>query len=446
MGLPIVATDLRSLYIRFPVIASVLVTLLLASGCSSMPKADAQSQAERQATEGEADTIAVETAVAKTGTLEQPVEYTGTTEPAQLISVRSQVEGQLVEVTVDVGDRVRSGQVLARQDTGLLNAVVAAERAEVAALEAEVASSQAEVGDAKAQVEQARLEQQQAQADLDRFTYLSQQGATTEQQVEQNRLAVNTAVQAVRAAQEQVNTREQAVQAARRRVDAQAATVAEAQERQSYSVLTSPVEGLVLERVTEPGNLAQPGDEILKVGTFGEVKIAVQVSELELASVRLGQSAQVRLDALPDQPITGRVTRISPAADPVARLIPIEVTIPNSDGRIGSGLLARVSFSSSTRETVVVPDTAIQPEDDAQTADAASASDRPQPTSGTLFVVEGTGESAIARVRPVQLGDRADGQVVILSGLQPGEQYVVRSSGELTEGDRVRLSFTSESE
>ncbi|NJN86323.1 MAG: efflux RND transporter periplasmic adaptor subunit [Leptolyngbyaceae cyanobacterium SL_7_1] len=438
------SSQLRSLCGRLPG-TLISIALLLASGCNSLPKADAQSEsAEERGTEA----IAVETALAKTQPLDQPVEYTGTTEPAQLISVRSQVEGQLVDVTVDVGDRVRPGQVLAQQDTGLLNAVVAAEGAEVAARQSEVASLQAEVGDARAQVEQARLELQQAQADLDRFSYLFQQGATTEQQVEQYRLAVNTAAQAVRAAQEQVATRQQAVQAARRRVEAQQATVAEAQERQSYSVLTAPVDGLVVERVTEPGNLAQPGDEILKIGNFSEVKIVVQVADVGLASVRLGQSADVRLDAFPDRALTGRITRISPAADPVARLIPIEVTIPNPSGQIGSGLLARVSFLSPAREQVVVPETAIQTEAEqpaSRNSPTSSPANSPTPAEdGTLFVIEGSGDSTIARARTVQLGDRIDGQVEILSGLQPGEQYVVRSADDLAEGDPVRLSFTSE--
>jgi multidrug efflux pump subunit AcrA (membrane-fusion protein) len=112
-------------------------------------------------------------------------------------------------------------------------------------------------------------------------------------------------------------------------------------------------------------------------------------------------------------------------------------------------LLARVSFVSQAREQVVVPETAIQSEEDPSENNPASApadnsNPPPSPETGTVFVIEGSGDAAVARARSVQLGDRLDGQVQILSGLQPGEQYVVRSADELTEGDPVRLSFTSE--
>lgn len=93
----------------------------------------------------------------------------------------------------------------------------------------------------------------------------------------------------------------------------------------------------------------------MRIGDFSRVKIEVQVSELELAKIRVGQSVKVRLDAFPDRTYIGQVTRISPAADRTARLIPVEVVIPNGDGRIGSGLLARANFETQAQARVLVP-------------------------------------------------------------------------------------------
>jgi RND family efflux transporter MFP subunit len=284
------------------------------------------------------------------------------------------------------------------------------------------------VGNAQARAEQARLELKQAEADATRLQRLAEAGAVTEQEAELAQTAAATARANLNSALKQIGTEEQAVAAAKGRVAAQQATVAQNRERQSYALLASPINGVVLERVTEPGNLVTPGSEVLKLGDFSQVKVEVPVSELELANIRVGQAVTVRLDAFADETFSGKVTRISPAADPVARQVPIEVTIPNSDNRIGSGLLARVSFAASGSTPVVVPQTALQGEQE----------------TATVFVVTGNGNEASVAARAVQIGDRANGKVEILSGLQPGERFVARSARPLQDGDTVRLSVLSE--
>lgn len=407
---------------------------ILTASCGSLPKESAKAQSGRS--RGENTVAAVDVAIAKTNQLRPEPEYIGNTAPYRIVSVRSQVEGRLITLNLDVGDTVKREQIIGQLDDALLLSNVRQAEAELAARQSEVARANTQVGNANAEVERAKLELAQAEADSSRQQKLYKEGAIAEQTAQQAKTKARTAAQILRSAAEQVRTEKQAVAAAQGRVFAQKAAVAAAQERRSYARLISPISGVVTEKITEPGNLLQPGSEVLKIGDFSRVKVVVQVSELELAKIQVGQSVQVRLDAFPNQTIMGRVSRISPAADTTARLIPIEIIMPNSDGKIGSGLLARVNFTSQTAQRVVIPQTAI-------TENKAGQS-QAEDSNGTIFVLEQTSGKPQVKSRTVTLGERADSQVEILSGLQPGESYVVRSSKPLKDGETVRLSILSE--
>jgi HlyD family secretion protein len=428
-------------------LASLLGIALLIGGCGSLPRESAEAQQERRGTEAGGATP-VDVAIARKDLLQQQLEYTGTTTPFRTVSLRSQVEGRLVALNVDVGDTVTQGQIVGQVDDVLLKTALNQAEAELAALQSEVARANTQVSNARAEVERARLEVKQAQADAQRQEKLFKEGAIAQQAAEQARTTAETAVQALRAAEEQVRTEQQAVAAAKGRLTAQKAVVAQAKERRSYARLTSPIAGAVLEKVTEPGNLLQPGNEVLKIGDFNRVKVAVQLSELELANIQVGQSVQVRLDAFPNEKYIGTVTRISPAADTTARLVPVEIVIPNSDGRIGSGLLARATFVSKEEEQVVVPLTAIQGAEKAQQRQTGEQTSNlkstDENTQGQVFVVTQTEGKTKVAARTVTLGKRGDGKVEIISGLQPGEAYVVRSGKPLKDGSAVSLSILSE--
>ncbi|MEH2417603.1 efflux RND transporter periplasmic adaptor subunit [Nostoc sp.] len=464
MKTDVAVADVKS---RFDFTSILLIPCLLGIGllianCGAMPKedaADAQSQSPGSGQRGGA--TAVDMAIARTDSLQTQPEYTGNTTPFRIISVRSQVEARLLALNLDVGDQVKLGQNVGQLDDAILSTQLKQAQAELAALKSEVARASNQVSNARADVERARLEVVQAQADSERQQRLFKAGAIAAQTAQQSRTQAQTAAQALRADQEQVRTEQQAVAAAQGRVLAQQALVAQTKERSSYARLTSPITGIVTEKVTEPGNLLQAGSEVLKIGDFNRVKVVVQISELELAQIQIGQSVQVRLDAFPKETLIGRVTRISPAADATARLIPVEVVIPNTQGKIGSGLLARVNFETQTTQRVVVPQTAIQKQAGSKNSKGTGetqtnvrqnsspntsgmAEAKSQDRSGTIFVVQDAEGKTKVTARAVMLGKKADARVEILSGLQAGERYVVRSGKPLKEGDTVSLSILSE--
>jgi HlyD family secretion protein len=472
----------------------LMLLMLTASGCGLLPKWTAAAQVKspdrRGGGDGKDQPIAVDVAIATTAGLTTQREYTGTTQPFQEVIVRAQTEGQLRQLNVDVGDRVQQGQTLATIDDTLLTTATTVADAELTARRAEIIQLQSQVNEAETQVEQTRLQLQQAESDAARYEKLAKAGAIAQQQAEQSRTQAGTAAKILQSAQDKVRTQEQAIVAANGRIVAQQAVVDQQQERRSYAVPVAPIAGTVLSRSTEAGNLVQVGNELLRLGDFGQVKVTVQVSELDLADVRVGSTAKVRLDAFPKEALIGRVSRISPVANSTSRLVPIEVIVPNSGSRLSSGLLARVSFSQTKPDQIVVPlsafpsDRGKRPAKPTGEAPDKSQADKPQadksnpekpeadkpqtdkpktdkPNSGsergrdrgaseakksqgTLFVVTGEGEQANVSARSVTLGEQIDGKVQILSGLSPGERFVARSGRPLKDGDAVRLSILSE--
>ncbi len=421
--------------------------------------------------------IAVDTAIAEVGQLKTDIEYTGTTRPVREVSLRAQVEGQVEDLKVDVGDRVESGQLLVRLNDDLLQGSVNQAQAGKTAQNSQVISAKSQVGDAQIKVEQARLQLQQANADIlrlesslqtrieqarleaqqtrldaQRFSTLAKEGAGTaqiaeqsqtkakqaqqilnnekvsaEQQISQAKTAAKTAAKILRSAEAQVKIEQQQVAAAIAEVNAQKALITQAKTRQAYATLQSPITGKVLQRSSEQGNLVQPGTEILKLGDFSQIKIALEVSDRQLSNLRPQQRVNVKLDAFPQETWQGRLTRISPAADPQSRLVPLEITLDNPEGKIVSGLLARVSFPQTTTPTLVVPDTALQKDN-------------------TLFILQGSGKAKTVVARTITPGEKSNGKVEILAGLALGDEYVVRSSKPLSDGKKVRLSVLSQSE
>jgi RND family efflux transporter MFP subunit len=363
----------------------------------------------------------VEVAIARTGSLGGEPEYVGTTLPLQEATIRVQVAGQLKSLAVDVGDQVKKGQPLASVDTNLLKAEVDRAQGELSARQADVTRAQNQSSNAQNHLEEMRIDRQEAQAEVDRIQQLEEQGAVSFQEAERARRMLKQAEQAFTSAQKQVQVEARALEVARTRVATQKTLVAQERERISSTTLVAPISGTVMERGSAAGSLLRPGDRILQLGDFSKVKVLAQVSEMTVPKIRIGQVVQLNLDAFPAEQFTGTVRRISPATDPTARLVPVEVVMANSQGKIGSGLLARVRFSKPS-ENVIVPLEVVQEKSGA---------------SPTVLVVT---ESSTVVVHPVKLGARAEGQVEVLSGLQPGESFIVRSGQPLKEGERVRFT------
>jgi HlyD family secretion protein len=383
-----------------------------------------------------ADTVAVDAQAARLGTLLPPVEVVGTTTPEQSAIVRARSEGRLEQLHVGVGDKVTAGQEVARLEDDLLKQALAEANAALAVARAQAAS-------AETSVKEARLTLEQAKTDAERYAQLVARGFISQQESEQRATQAQTAA-------ERLSSQTALLQAARQRVAAQEALVAQAKERLSYVSITAPMTGQVLEELTDPGNFLQVGGEIIRIGDLSQIEIIASVSELDLGRVTLGSTVSVRLDAFPETVWQGKVTRISPQADPVNRLVPISVLLPNPAGKLSAGLLARIEIVPPGAPRVIIPAAALS--QGARNLQTAADSREPaltdwqggRPGPANVFVVEDAPHGHIAVERQVKIGRRVDEQVEVLTGLRAGERVVVRSAQPLTPGAQVRLSAISQ--
>ncbi|GFE71538.1 efflux RND transporter periplasmic adaptor subunit [Chroococcus sp. FPU101] len=401
----------------------LIIIVVSLAGCGTPSEQSSSTVSQR-------NTIAaVDVAIAKAGNLSPKLDYTGSTRPIKEVSVRSQVEGRLLNLTVDIGDQVRRGQQLGQVDDRILATQVLEQQAQLAALDAELSRARIEVNNARIQVDRLKIEYQQAKNDADRFTLLAKEGAIPKQQAEVAVTTAQLAQKAILSAQEDIRIAEKAVANTIGRIAAQKSVLAQEQQRQAYAQISSPLTGVVLEKVSQPGDLITTGGEIVRIGDFSQVKVIIPVSELELAQIRVGQPVSIKLDAFPQQTFTGYVSRISPVAQSITRNVPIEIIIDNPDTQINGGLLARVSFQNNNSKQVIVPESALI-EEDGKTV---------------IYVVRATEQETPQVIQQVvEVGQRNNGKVEILEGIQAGERFVAKSSKPLKDGEQVRLSILSE--
>ncbi len=409
-----------------------LITVL--SACNFLPAGVAQPEPGRGGRSGRADgPVAVQTAIAETGSVASGLTYTGTTRPTQQVALRSQISGEVISLSVDIGDAITRGEILAQLDGDLQTTNLNQAQAELSARRAQTAQAAVSISAAQTAVIQAQSTFDQARIDADRIRLLANQGAISQQEAEAAELAVVNAQQTVASAQAQVAAQRQAVASASDQVDAQQAVLAQTQKQLSSADLRSPLTGVVLSRQTDVGDFVESGATVLELGDLSSLEVTVQVSELDIARLSVGQSARVQLDAFPGEgAITGQIKQISPVADPTSRLIPVQVSIPNTSGRLGSGLLARVQFLAGEQSQVVVPASALAVgKEDNMTED------------NMIFVTDGEGDLTKAIARPVKIGEKNQDRVEIRSGLEAGESFIVKSDRPLTSGQPVRISILS---
>jgi len=269
--------------------------------------------------------------------LESVLQISGNLMPRTRVAVAAKLPGTLSSVSVDIGDRVRAGQVVAVLDRREIDA-------QVDAAEAAVNVAHAGVEVAEAALANAVLERERAQNLFDR-------GAVPKQRLD----AADTVRRSAAAQRDLANANVAQAEAALRR----------AREVQRDATLTSPIDGVVVERHYDAGSLVGPGeDPVVVVADLRVMTLEAGVSELEAGRLKVGMPARVTAQAHPGTLFDGRLAAIAPEVDARNRHFKIEIRIANHRGTLLSGMYGAAAIPlERAAQVVAVPREAVTTRD-----------------------------------------------------------------------------------
>jgi RND family efflux transporter MFP subunit len=400
-------------YLTLAVLTAIAASLL-SNACSRGTPVEA-----RNSKAADASTVAV--AKATLEDLSRGMVLTAEFKPYQEVDIMAKVAGYVKSINVDVGDRVKEGQLLATLEIPEM----ADDRARA---QAALDRSQAEVTRAHDQVQQAESAHEMAHLSYSRLAQVSKQkpGLVAQQEVDDahskdlvSEAQISAARSNLAAAQEQVHVNNAELQKIKTLFD--------------YTRVTAPFTGVITKRYADTGSMIQAGTAssiqampLVRLSENSLLRLILPVPESAVPTVHIGQRVDVRVKTL-NRSFSGRVTRFDEKVSLATRTMDTEVDVPNPSLILIPGMYAEVNLTLDSRAHVVaVPIPAIDVGSDE--------------SSGQVFVVTPANQVEIRRVK---LGLQTATEVEILSGVETGEMVVIGNRAGLQAGQTVQPKVTA---
>jgi RND family efflux transporter MFP subunit len=372
---------------RSPLAAGMaLFALVVAGGCA----ADTERDGRRPGTP-----VPVSVATIAPEDVPGTFEAGGTVQAETMAVLTARILSPVREVRVSPGDRVRAGQVLVVLDASDLEAQARSARAA-----ADAATQGSTAAEAEARAAQAALTL--ARATHERVASLQSKGSATRQELDEATATLQAAE--ARAASAAARLQEAVLNVGRAQAASEAAGAADA-----FTRITAPFDGLVTEKLVDPGAMASPGTPLVRVEDTRGFRLEVRVDESRAAQVTPGAAAAVVLEQ--GAPLSGTVSEVARAVEADARAFLVKVALPDTPG-LRSGMFGRARFTGPARQVVTVP--------------AEALVRRGQVTS--VFVVD----NGVARLRLVSVSGTE-----VLAGLSPGDAVILNPAPDIVDGRPV---------
>lgn len=311
--------------------------------------------------------VPVEVVAVESQVLERRLSAVGSLLSDESVMLRPEIAGRLQEINFQEGQEVKRGDLLFRLDDDV----------------------------ARAEWQQARANLALAESKFKRSEQLQKQGFISQQ------------------------ARDEADNALR----VERANVALAQARLNKTEIRAPFDGQLGLRNVSVGDVVSAGQDLVTLQAIQRLKVDFRLPETFLPQVRVGQTLQIGIDALPDQRWSGEVTAISPLVDVSGRAVLLRARLENPDGVLRPGMFARVNLLVASSPALVVPETALTPRDNRQYV---------------LRVADG-----VVQEVPVQTGQRQRGMVEVNGELAAGDQVIIAGTQKVENGTRVRPTLIS---
>ncbi|MNR81387.1 Multidrug resistance protein MdtA precursor [compost metagenome] len=318
--------------------------------------------------------ISVAVATAETGKIARPLVVEGTIAARSEVKILPKMTGRVLSVLVDEGSAVKTGQKLAMIESPEMEWQMQQQKASLLTAQANLSN---------------------AQSNLDRMRTLVDQGAISQQQYEQAQTQTKVSEAQVKQ-----------IKAAIRLIETQ----------QQNATVTSPIDGIVIDRSAEIGVMAMPSSPLFTIAGSGPLELQVNVPEQELASLKVGAPVKVESAAFPGQVFNGKIREVSPSVDPQTRQIKAKIDL-GKGGPLKVGMFVSGTIQTQSRESLLVPTTAIQ-------------------NDGIQAFVYLEDEGKAKRVN-IQTGIRNGAKVEVLDGLSVGAPVVIEGGAFLKDGSTI---------
>lgn len=333
----------------------------------------------------------------------ETVAVSGSLVPREEILVAPEVEGfRVLDLKVDVGDRVKKGDVLATLVQESLDA-------QLAQNDASLARADAAISKAKSAISEAEARASEANASFDRAKPLKSSGYLSASTYDEREAAAKTSEAQLVAARDGLKLAE----AEKAQVEAQRR---ELQWRRDNTQVTAPADGLVSRRTARIGGMASGvAEPLFRIVLRGEVELDAEVIETELAKVCAGQKAKINVAGVGD--VSGTVRLVTPEVDKMTRLGRVRIFL-GDDPRLHIGSFARGTVDTATAHGLAVPSSAVIFD-----------------TEGAFVQVVRDGH--VARTN-IKTGLVSNGRIEVREGLTVGDIVVAKAGTFLRDGDAVR--------
>jgi len=353
-------------------------------------------------------------AIAKEEPIVDTVTLSGEFRPFQVVDVHAKVAGYIRKIYVDVGDKVKAGQVMAVLEVPELSAQILGAEASVKRSEDAIRRAQSEMVRAKSSHAATHLAYSRLKQASD-----ARPGLIAEQELD-DALAKDqeseSQVESEAAALSETNNQLSIAQAERKQLAAM----------ESYTQITAPFDAVVTKRYADTGSLIQSGTAsntqampVVQLAEWSKLRLVVPVPESAVSSIHLGTIVKVKVPDL-NRAFEGKVARFADALSDETRTMHTEIDVDNKSGALVEGMYAETSVVLQHKEdALAIPTQAI----------ARNGS------KATVLIVDAQNR---IEEREVTIGEEGNNRVEVTSGLKPDDRVVLGSRSEFRTGDRVQ--------